>query len=160
MKLVAAYTGTQKGMAAPQRDRFYRLVETIAREVGEFHHGDCIGGDSEAHGIVSSITKWWINIHPAVNAGPKRAHRTGPNVMMTWDEKPPLVRNQIMVECCHFLLATPQQMAEPERLRAGGTWYTIRHARKEGKPIIIVWPNGTIKIEGTLPDRLSRKVAA
>ena len=42
------FTGTRQGMTAEQKSALRNLLDGGA---GDFHHGDCIGADSEAHGI-------------------------------------------------------------------------------------------------------------
>ena len=49
------FTGTQRGMTIRQRTELAILLRNVS---GEFHHGDCIGADAEAHEIArrSSFT--------------------------------------------------------------------------------------------------------
>lgn len=56
------------------------------------------------------------------------------------EPRPPLERNRDVVDASDVLLACPGGMAEEQR---SGTWATIRYARKAGKPVVIVWPDGT-----------------
>ena len=44
----------------------------------------------------------------------------------------------MLVDACEVLLATPKG---PEKLRSG-TWATVRYARKVGKRIVIIEPDG------------------
>ena len=60
--------------------------------------------------------------------------------VVVFDPKPPLERNCDIVLDGDLLIATPHGYQEEMR---SGTWYTIRQARKRGKKIIIVWPNGS-----------------
>ena len=39
------------------------------------------------------------------------------------------------------LLAAPAEMTEQA---SGGTWYTVRYARQQGKPVVIAWPDGSV----------------
>ena len=53
----------------------------------------------------------------------------------------PLARNRIIAARCDALLACP---AEPDEQLRSGTWSTIRYARKAGKPITIIRPDGGV----------------
>jgi hypothetical protein len=35
-------------------------------------------------------------------------------------------------------------MHRPPKGTGGGTWYTIEYAEKQGKPVKIIWPSGSI----------------
>jgi predicted Rossmann fold nucleotide-binding protein DprA/Smf involved in DNA uptake len=59
--------------------------------------------------------------------------------------RPYLVRNRDIVDVCNLLLATPGGTVEQLR---SGTWATIRYARRIGRPVWIVFPNGEVRKEG------------
>ena len=54
-----------------------------------------------------------------------------------------LARNRDIVNASSILAAMPRSASE----EAGGTWYTVRYARKRGKTIYIIHPDGTIHTE-------------
>ena len=54
---------------------------------------------------------------------------------------PPLTRNRHIVDTSDGIIAAP---AEAEEQRRGGTWSTVRFARKRGKLLAIVLPDGTV----------------
>jgi hypothetical protein len=58
--------------------------------------------------------------------------------------KPPLVRNEVIERETGLLLAAPGEVIEQHR---SGTWSTVRFARKMGRAIWIVRPDGTIICE-------------
>lgn len=62
-----------------------------------------------------------------------------------------LARNRDIVNESGIMLAAPAEMTEQAR---GGTWYTIKYARKVGKPLVIVLPDGTVTIERPCKMRL------
>lgn len=139
------FTGTRKGMTEAQQNalRLEMLdVELFARDKGaetiELHHGDCKGADAQVHGFAEEVG-WVIWIHPGdiVN---QRAWCESPNVHLP---KQTLLRNADIVEAGHVLFAAPEG---PETQRSG-TWSTIRRARKVGKPICVVWPDGKVTKE-------------
>jgi hypothetical protein len=110
--------------------------------VPEFHHGDCIGADAEAANIFRlCISPNILVSHPPLNPS-KRAYVLSAEVR---PEKEYLERNQDIVNETAFLIACPKEFAG-EELRSG-TWSTVRYARKVGKRVTIVRPDGTIKHE-------------
>lgn len=130
------FTGTQNGMTDEQRAN---LLTYLANESVTFHHGDCIGADAEAHEL-ALYTAQDIVVHPPIDER-KRAFCVGANVV--WRE--PLAyldRDRAIVDETIELFATPALMAEELR---SGTWATIRYARKQGKPVTIIWPDGTVE---------------
>jgi hypothetical protein len=129
------FTGTQKGMTDAQKETLRRLLDGGA---GEFHHGDCIGADSEAHDIAQECGYATI-IHPPTNPS-KRAWCEVPKHMMR-PEKPYLARNQDIVRESASLIAAPLQAEEEPR---SGTWSTVRFARKLGKPVFLILPDGKV----------------
>lgn len=130
------FTATREGMTALQK---LALEWLLNDRRGEFHHGDCVGGDSEGHDIAKAA-KLRINVHPPTNDR-MRAFREG-DVM--WEPAPYLERNQMIGRACDVLVAAPA--TETEELRSG-TWSTVRFVRTLDKPIMIIMPNGTIKVE-------------
>lgn len=53
-------------------------------------------------------------------------------------------RNQAIVDESEFMIAAPLEFTEQKR---GGTWATVRMTRKAGKPLTIVWRDGTVMRE-------------
>lgn len=137
MKL--GFTGTQSGMTEAQKAAFIEFIDD--NEIDEFHHGDCIGSDSDAHVLVlESYRRIPIHLHPPTNPA-KRAFCKGDR---EFAPLPYLDRNREIVGLTNVLIATPKG---PEELRSG-TWATIRYARKLGHPVVIVWPDGSSTREG------------
>lgn len=128
------FTGTQAGMSAAQRGA---LRIFLCGTSGEFHHGDCIGGDSDGHDIAQGCG-YWIVGHPPSN-GELRAFRKCDALRQP---KPYLHRNRDIVDDTVALIAAPKEFEEQSH---GGTWYTVRYARKLGRAIMLIFPDGTIK---------------
>lgn len=126
------FTGTQLGMTEAQK----ASVKTLFIGVHEVHLGDCIGADKDAHHIACIVGAKTIGHVPDIKN--KRAY-------CIYDEErkplPYLDRNRNIVDESDVLVATPKSRDEETR---SGTWYTIRYARKQGKRIYIVFPDGTI----------------
>jgi predicted Rossmann fold nucleotide-binding protein DprA/Smf involved in DNA uptake len=62
--------------------------------------------------------------------------------------KAPLDRNRDIVDAAAVLIAAPKEMTETLR---SGTWATVRYARKQGKQVWIVWPDGTVSKHESQP---------
>lgn len=136
------FTGTQQGMTEAQINWVRRTLaeKSIYREK-EFHHGDCVGADAEAHEIAYR-QGYVIWVHPPVNES-KRAmcqDHDGLGQVHWLESKPYLERNHDIVEAVEYVIATPATMRE--KLRSG-TWATVRFARKLKKAITVVYPDGT-----------------
>jgi hypothetical protein len=131
------FTGTERGMTVDQRVVVDSYLKTL---VGEFHHGDCIGADEQAHNMVNARKGVFIVIHPPED-DTKRAFCL-PVYGTLRPTLPYLTRNHDIVDDTDELLATP---AGPERLRSG-TWATIRYADKVGKLIRIIHPDGHLEV--------------
>lgn len=127
------FTGTQHGMTEAQQLRFRAILGLLT--VDTFHHGDCIGADSQVHDIVlEKSPRTHLIIHPPIN-GAKRAFKNG----QLLPAKDYITRNHDIVDGTDVLIACPNTFCD--RLRSG-TWATIRYARKCFKPITIILPNG------------------
>ncbi|MFQ5741967.1 MAG: hypothetical protein ACE5HV_00080 [Acidobacteriota bacterium] len=133
MKL--GFTGTQRGLDSFQWSKVRAYVHGLAPE--ECHHGDCIGADAEFHGICRGF-KFKIIVHPPL----KRIKRAFCKGDETLPALPYLERNRAIVDECDELLACPYERREQLR---SGTWATIRYARKTGKPVRIIYPDGFIE---------------
>jgi hypothetical protein len=119
------FTGTQIGMSLHQKEQF--VLGMLDLNPTEFHHGDCIGADAEAHDIVREFfPDVKIVAHPPEFSG-KRAFKKCDEYRMPL---PYLVRNHIIVDETDFLFGSPKD--DIEELRSG-TWATIRYSRKLNK---------------------------
>lgn len=136
------FTGTREEVTHPAKMELHRRPSQLPRTTHEFHHGGCIGADLEFHlqvRIVFAGTGAKIALHPPENPA-LRARVAGD---ITSDERPYLVRNKTIVDCTEALIAMPNGL---EEIRSG-TWSTIRYARKLGRPILIIWPDGHVTKE-------------
>jgi hypothetical protein len=132
------FTGTQRGMNPFQKAPFEKILQKIVVKSkgliqNEFHHGDCIGADNDAHQIAATHN-YFIVLHPPTNPS-KRAFNIGAHKIM--EKHDYLVRNRHIVDSTDILIATPGEMTEQLR---SGTWSTIRYARKRNKKVIILYP--------------------
>ena len=130
------FTGTRKGMTRAQRSgvsywlwlRSYNIHCVV-------HHGDCVGADAEFHYMATKLGNAVIK-HPASNVGNQRANCLGG---IELEAKPPLERNHDIVDAVDIMIAAP---GEDHEVLRSGTWATIRYARKQGKIIYVVYPDG------------------
>lgn len=128
------FTGTREGMTSAQSQT---LVQLLRNEVGEFHHGDCVGSDSEAHDIAARTGSLTIVIHPPL-VQRARAFKKSDHIR---PRRAYLDRNHDIVDETDELVAAPlTDQVEPR----SGTWATIRYAMHLKRPIRIIKPNGDI----------------
>lgn len=132
------FTGTREGMSLRQRKAFAKFLSQV--RIQEFHHGDCKGADANAHNIIMAIfgSHADIHVHPP-NEKSMRAFCSG----TIYRAKPYLDRNRDIVNRTEILIATPFDSIE--KLRSG-TWSTIRYAKKIGRPVYIIFPDGKKQI--------------
>ena len=138
MPLKIGFTGTQKGMTFDQKNNFLVTLKELNEEyqIEEFHHGDCIGADADAHRLMQIyFPNVEIKKHPPKDPK-KRAFCPGG---FCYSEKPYILRNHMIVDSTDLMIATPD--GESEELRSG-TWSTIRYAKKINKDIKIIVPDG------------------
>jgi len=139
--LKIGFTGTRGdkdqggGMTDAQKKSLTKLLKS--KTFDEFHHGDCIGSDQQAHDIVRNIRKEVKIIgHP-----PKyNKFRAYCEFDMEHKVHDYLNRNHYIVDDTDALVATP---FDEETLRSG-TWSTVRYARKLGKIVYIIKPDGKV----------------
>jgi hypothetical protein len=141
MKMILGFTGTENGMTHVQYHVVKDKVISIDYLVSEYHHGDCIGSDSNFHDIVCSLgLTLKLHVHPPLNQSLRAFCKCG----KVYPLKEYLERDHDIVNASDILIATP---GEYEEITRSGTWTTVRYARKKGIEILIVYPDGNITIE-------------
>jgi len=137
--VIVGFTGTREGMTGEQEGTVSQLINDLGTT--QFHHGDCEGADLQAAMIAADDWGIKLVVHPPEN-----------DKLRAWcyadvlhDPKPYLDRNRDIVDACDVLLAAPKGYEEELR---SGTWATIRYAQKVGKPVKIIWPNGSVLTVG------------
>lgn len=137
--MIIGFTGTQIGMTDFQKCKFYELLDDL--HVKEFHHGDCIGADADAHNLVVEYFKnklgvftGKIIIHPPIK-DIKRAFCKAKTIL---EPKDYISRNHDIVDASELIIATPKEFEEQMR---SGTWATVRYTKKTNKRLIIIYPN-------------------
>ena len=133
-------TATRQGLAPLQAVRLYRVLKALKGTDPILAHGDCVGGDAQAH----TIARWLeydIIVYPG-NMDKLRAFCEGDVVK---EPKRNLDRNKDIVEFCGVLIVLPNGFTEQIR---SGTWSTFRYARSVKKPLVVIYPDGTEKRRG------------
>lgn len=131
-------TATRSGQTRRQK----RVVVWLFKEYywSEFHHGDCLGGDEEGFNIAKAAGVRTF-AHPPINE--KFRAFTKSDVILP--QKDFIERNHYIVDSVNVMIACPA--SRTEQFRGSGTWATIRYARKVGRPLVLVWPDGEISFE-------------
>jgi quercetin dioxygenase-like cupin family protein len=125
------FRGTRHGMTELQKEA---LREVLAEyHPDEFHHGDYVGADAEAHEIVRvAYPSTRIVIHPPTKQT-LRAFSQGEELRPA---RGYIARNRDLVKTCDMLVAAPKSMQEQH----GGTWSVIRYARIWGRTTVLLNP--------------------
>jgi len=103
-------------------------------------HGDCVGADADFDAICKRRAIP-VKIRPASVPG----MRAGCDSGAIAEPRPPLVRNREIVADSELLIACPRTREEVLR---SGVWATIRAMRRDGGPVYLVAPDGTLVDEG------------
>lgn len=142
------FTGTRQGLTDPQMMALTEWVLTTARTVtfDEFHHGDCVGADAEAHWVVLRASTATIIIHPPNRDGLRafchRKSNLSTRRSSVLQPKEYLKRNRDIVDAVDLMLVCPAQLKEEKH---SGTWATERYAKRKNKPRVIIYPNGKVE---------------
>lgn len=135
------FTGTRRGAAVRQ----FEVLSDLLRDrrdvshVSWVHHGLCVGADEQLHRIAEDLGLK-IHGHPPFS---QRLCADWPVCDRLSPVKEYQARNHDIVDWAVELFAAPEG---PELTRSG-TWSTVRYARKMGRLVTIVWPDGTISCE-------------
>jgi hypothetical protein len=130
--VIAGFTGTQQGMDDIQQATLRELLTSL--EIEEVHHGDCVGADAQCHALCEELGIDVV-IHPP-DDNSRRAFCHAPRIL---EPRPYLERNRVIVAAAQMLFAAPKESDEPTQMRAGGTWWTVRLARRSNVPVVMMW---------------------
>ena len=147
------FTGTRDGMT-PEQSMWFDTEANMGSFGGENHHGDCVGADAEFH-----YYAWryggHIVVHPPTDPRLRAFVHERPTDgdAVLWEPsyilrepRPYLDRNRDIVDETDRLIACPREWPISREFWAdmkGGTWHTIRYAIKQGKPVTVVFANGS-----------------
>ncbi|MAH50157.1 hypothetical protein CMI37_30330 [Candidatus Pacearchaeota archaeon] len=137
--IAIGFTGTRNGMTDYQRDVVEHFLSCLSSDIPiAIHHGGCVGADEEFHIAARRFTLVCTIIHHR----PENTSQQAVGLVYNADRpaRPYLDRNHAIVDESEYLIATPAGMREVMR---SGTWSTIRYARKQGVPHLIIPPRTT-----------------
>ncbi len=139
----AGFTGTREGLSPAQFAALARLVREL--RPARVHHGSCVGADTAMHRLCvrAGIP---VTVHPPDRDRFRAVCGAGP-LDEVREPKGYLERDRDIAEESSYLVACP---LGPES-RHSGTWYTVRHARRIGRPVVAIFPDGRIEVDG-MPD--------
>jgi hypothetical protein len=151
---VIGFTGTQGGMTPKQREavRYWVSLSTQCWHSVVGLHGDCIGADAEFNAILASYDLPRFSRPCFIKR--KRAFTDAKPLA---EPEEPLARNEKIVFDAEEMIAAPKGFEEERR---SGTWATIRRARKQHKPLTIVYPDGNMRYENMPHHEASRLTQA
>ena len=135
------FTGTHLGMTVQQEATLRKLL--ASKIVFEFHHGCCVGADAQAHGIAHDLHIKKV-LHPPVNPAKRALCELDPGDVEL-PKKPYLDRDHDIVDNTDVLIAAPASTREDIR---SGTWATVRYARRKGRVIMMIDPDGNLRRDG------------
>ena len=135
--MIIGFTGTRLGLSLSQE---IVLRQLLSEHQGEFHHGGCVGADTDAHNIAGKLG-FKIIVHPPTNTSKFTEKYEYEATFLP--AKDYLERNQDIVDASDILFATPD--SEYEKTRSG-TWATIRNARKKGMKYYVITPTGKVML--------------
>ena len=137
------FTGSSTlGLSSARKEVFAAICTMLTRQ-GVFHHGDCIKADADAHVVVQQLLGWRVEIHPP-DVPTKRAFSKVGAEDVLHPARPYLIRNHDIVDATQVLIAAPDSIYEKQR---SGTWATVRYARKLSRPVVLIYPDGSVDIE-------------
>lgn len=139
------FTGSSSPLPKLQTETLSKvLLKYTKNKRCELHNGCCIEGDETCRDLfIEHAPDMPIVYHP-----PENEYKMFKFKLRKGDQKrkplPYLKRNLAIVSESHFLIATPKSVAEELR---SGTWSAIRYARIAEIPRLIIFPNGSLRLE-------------
>jgi hypothetical protein len=141
-RLKIGFTGTRGGMTVDQTTKFVRFIRQY---IGEFHNGYAEGSDEDALRTVDHMGGFTLHIHPPKNKKYIAHYQPRHSEVVWYEEDEYGERDRQIVVASDVMVATPSGKVEIKR--GSGTWLTVRIARVELKPLLIIFDDGTTKYE-------------
>lgn len=132
-RMIFGFTGSRHGITHQQKE----AVIWCLLEASQFHHGDCIGADEQAQALARNLS---VDCYAYPGLMDRYWAKTEGNLVVC-DRQPELERDRKIAAVCDQLLACPATYTEEAR---SGTWATCRYGHAAGKPVIVVYPDGTV----------------
>jgi len=139
------FTGTRDGLGEKQNAGLFIIVHKLKDDlkIKEIRHGGCKGGDTSFHLMLPPQYNNKIFIHPG-DIQQFEFWNIQDGSFKVFEPRPYLERNKDIVNPSDIMIVCPNGYKEKIR---SGTWSTYRYAKKRGKKIIIIYPNGSVKYE-------------
>lgn len=138
--MIYAFTGSRRpGLTLAQIGFINSRIPSPKRLL----HGGAIGADTQADLLFGEGRGCPIEVYPA--SKDRFDFWVGKSNRVVHPPQDPIARNHIMVNRCDLLIACPGTMHEIQR---SGTWATIRYGRRQGKPTLLVFPDGSCQTYG------------
>ena len=133
---VISFSGSRYGLTDPQTRMLRYLIHQVPKEA---MHGDCVGADEVFHNMIRELDeKVHITAYPS-NLERWRAFCVADKIQKARD---PLERDRLMVMLSEMLIACPKS----RRRNRSGTWYTIDYALSRNVLVLLIPPNGKVKL--------------
>ena len=135
------FVGGFKDFVEEQKETFSHLIKELNPE--EYHHGDLVGSEKEAHDIVRLLLpSCKIHIHPSVRDN-KRAFCKGDVMHIEMDYVPrdlDLLEDIQLLIVCHMLVTNKSRL-----MRSTGPNAMISHAKEQGIDLLIIDTKGHLE---------------
>lgn len=141
-KTSIGFTGTRKGWSPDQAREFIRIMR---RYCGEFHNGYAEGADEDSLRTVDRMGGYDLHIHPPINQTHIASYKPRDSKVIWYEPDTYGEQDRQIVVNSKLMVACPD--SRTEKARGSGTWLTVRIARVEFTPLIIIYPDGTMKHE-------------
>ena len=135
------FTGTsRRPVTVEQITSLVRVLGKLKRQgFTELVHGEAKGADTLANNTAKKMGYRTIG-------RPSSIHESRVKTDLSYPPEQPLRRNKVIVLTTSRLIAMPHGPEVVGRA-GGGEWATVRYARKAKRPVMIIWPDGTITEE-------------
>jgi hypothetical protein len=145
-----AFTGSRQGCTPAQLESLGMFLRVLfGKGLRLLRHGACRGADEQA-ALLGRDMKLYVIAHP----GHLEEWTSAPALAasdLVLDREDTLARNRAMMDLmgqAGVAVGCPSgPEAEPSQRRSG-TWAALRHARRLGRRVATVWPDGALRLEG------------
>ena len=135
--MVIGFTGTRNGMTNEQISQVCRILHSFrASDECEGLHGDCIGADADFDAACAAL-QIPTQCRPCTFENLRARCTDAISKPMA-----PMDRNRAIVADADVMIACPPNYTPIKR--GSGTWATIGFAKRAGKRLIVVYPDGRV----------------
>jgi hypothetical protein len=138
MSITVGFTGSRYGMTEWQELELILFCASNTEGPITFLHGDCIGADEQAARIFRAAGAYTEG-YP----GHIPQYRANFPSDFTHEPQNTLVRNRIIVDRSELMIATPYSYSFKP---GSGTWMTINYAVSTEKPLQVLYPDGSRRL--------------